>query len=874
MPTCLARQNRRAFVWSNSKSRISNAHTRKELREEFAEQSAVHLLPHHGAVRGGKMNNTLKQCAAERAARKGSSLPKPGISLSKRTRTDEDLSGGGGGAGKRVHREAASAVAGSCPPSFDETVWAALDSVSKQDILQQRQDEELALSLAQEADGLFDDGGAGGGGTKQHFLQQQQQHQDAELARSLAQEAGGFSGGGSSSGGGGASSSSAAADSVHGPIAEFMSFTGADRCTARDYLDGAASRGLSVEQAVAFYFDSHGRPPPHPRGGGRGGRVVVTGGGGGGIDAAALAGMIGGAGGGGAIAAAIARAKAGTGSHRIEPISSFTNPSKLYLNATNPERGDPCASPPTVAFADVTAGPVLEALTCGFEVDPCFLKAHLPPKCDLLIVGQQGTLDEPKNKGVPQGKCNMRSRRFGCIVEGQGMLGQPLDRVFFTDAPMAINCRGHAADPAFREKLKNGGQKHREADSWNAWGTMHAKLLLLRYPSLLRVLISTGNQIQAEWSEGQISNANWIMDFPLLHSGGGGGAAAAGAAGGGGGSGGATTHPFARSLAEFMRRLFEPVLVGQNERGPCPRSQEIAQRWLHCVEEGEHRGDWPTFDFNGVGDNVSLVASAPGVYWLQETASADIGEGQSMDYGFERVAQLLRRPSPDKPKFEASDAIEMTVGSVGTVNWDWWKYARGSLSAGARKSDEMRVVFCSERRSRGERFGARGIQGAMYNHFQMKTFKPGFPLYGCDAGCTKDHGPYGHSKSMVFDCMPPHDDDASRARAHMVVHAKIFTRSSSVTGRGWVMVGSANFSSPAFGTVSAPSYLKPVKMKRQKISSWELGVLLHNVNVRELAHNQTITWRHPLPESARYERGDVPMHSSSSSSSSSHSSSF
>ena len=180
--------------------------------------------------------------------------------------------------------------------------------------------------------------------------------------------------------------------------------------------------------------------------------------------------------------------------------------------------------------------------------------------------------------------------------------------------------------------------------------------------------------------------------------------------------------------------------------------------------------------------------------------------------------------------------------------------------AGGPKSD-MGVVFCSEERSKGCKFGAPRVPAAGYNHFATGSFKPGQPLYGCEAGCSKDHKRYGHTLPLLFDYLPPNERDLSRA--DMSIHAKIIVRANAKTGRGWVLAGSANLSTPAWGSLSTPKYLDSGgEVVRLSLSSWELGVVLHDVDVGALARKQVIPWRHPLPPQARYSREDFPCRES------------
>ena len=88
----------------------------------------------------------------------------------------------------------------------------------------------------------------------------------------------------------------------------------------------------------------------------------------------------------------------------------------------------------------------------------------------------------------------------------------------------------------------------------------------------------------------------------------------------------------------------------------------------------------------------------------------------------------------------------------------------------------------------------------------------------------------------------------------MTIHAKIYARARGATGRGWILITSANLSSPAWGSLTYPKYLQGAP--RLRVSAWELGVLVHDVDMR----SAPIPWRHPLPDDARYSRDDHPAH--------------
>jgi hypothetical protein len=256
----------------------------------------------------------------------------------------------------------------------------------------------------------------------------EQEKRDEAMARSLADGDVSDGGPGGSSGGGGAAASTADSEAL-----------------ARQLHKREEER----EQARVRHRQGQAeRHHPHERSGGGG-----SGGSGGNRD-----GGHGGGGGGGRY-------------HRTHSVCSFTDPSKLYFNSLRSDRGDASASPPTVSLADVTAGDLLEAMTCGFSVDPAFITAHLPPRCRLLLVKQQGKVDEA-------GSIDMESFTFGRIAASRGNDAANCN-VHVTDAPMRPSRRGRAAAAAADGPAVPGGgkaPKWKAADELNPRGTMHAKV--------------------------------------------------------------------------------------------------------------------------------------------------------------------------------------------------------------------------------------------------------------------------------------------------------------------------------------------------------------------------------------------------------------
>ena len=121
--------------------------------------------------------------------------------------------------------------------------------------------------------------------------------------------------------------------------------------------------------------------------------------------------------------------------------------------------------------------------------------------------------------------------------------------------------------------------------------------------------------------------------------------------------------------------------------------------------------------------------------------------------------------------------------------------------------------------------------------FNKKSFAKSFPFRGCDSPCNNS------KHKLSSDCRPCllHEFVPCRAqsgRSALPQHTKCFLRESTMPqhlGRGWVLVGSHNISASAWGSVNL---LKG--SRRNRVNSFELGVLLTDVSLRK--YDAVIPW--------------------------------
>lgn len=135
---------------------------------------------------------------------------------------------------------------------------------------------------------------------------------------------------------------------------------------------------------------------------------------------------------------------------------------------------------------------------------------------------------------------------------------------------------------------------------------MHAKLCLLRYEAFLRVMISSGNQIEHEWRDSV--EVSWICDFPKRF--------ASGSAGRVLGGGAAVAAPQKQSCGPFAADLSEFVALCLSH----PEYEHEKNEWCTAITS--------EFDVS-VAEGVSLVASVPGQYGPSGTGVVEMQCGGS-----------------------------------------------------------------------------------------------------------------------------------------------------------------------------------------------------------------------------------------------------
>ncbi|KAL1920607.1 uncharacterized protein VTP21DRAFT_984 [Calcarisporiella thermophila] len=196
------------------------------------------------------------------------------------------------------------------------------------------------------------------------------------------------------------------------------------------------------------------------------------------------------------------------------------------------------------------------ALFSAFQLDAVWLKAYLPPDIPVCLVVHP---EQKSDKGT---------------VKVQG-------RITLVEPPM---------------------QKY-------GYGTMHAKLIALQYPTFLRIAICSGNLVSYDWN--LLENVVYVQDFPSFPV-----------------PGGVDSSEFSRDLLDFVTAM-------------CVPSTFLAM--------------FSDYDFSKA--RVQLVCSKPGTH-----SGADLEK-----YGHTRLAHLVRKCGA-QCDLEDGLAVECQTSSLGSLN--------------------------------------------------------------------------------------------------------------------------------------------------------------------------------------------------------------
>ncbi|KAJ2731315.1 hypothetical protein IW152_004620 [Coemansia sp. BCRC 34962] len=323
---------------------------------------------------------------------------------------------------------------------------------------------------------------------------------------------------------------------------------------------------------------------------------------------------------------------------------------------------------------------------------------------------------------------------------------------------------------------------------------MHSKIMLLFYDDYMRFVVSSANLFDIDWTV--LQNIVFIQDMPYTSV--------------------AVSGGFTEELAGSLRDISVPEAVVEQ---------------LKFV------------DFSRV--KIHIVTSVP-------TA---VGRGQfHMDsYGLDRlskVAKMMRNP-----ELNESEAYDMTLfcygSSMGRLTSaylrNFYSHAMGSTPASIQNSSGLSPLDMERNVKVGFHTQAQGLSNVNGSTpRQCIKFKadfysdPSFPQYALH-----------RVESKV---------------ANTLIHAKVILARSNATEngqrkpgeRGWIYLGSHNFTPGAWGYVRTPD-------KRCHVNNYEYGVILLNVHFESMFGRDTVTWngtKLPLPFRLawpEYEKGEVPL---------------
>jgi hypothetical protein len=305
------------------------------------------------------------------------------------------------------------------------------------------------------------------------------------------------------------------------------------------------------------------------------------------------------------------------------------------------------------------------------------------------------------------------------------------------------------------------------------FGSLHAKLILLvfagprRYPRRLRVVITSAN---LGTYDSALSNVLWVQDFAERPP------------GGRGGAGGA-----ARPRTEFelyLRDLLAHLLAGQ------PAVAALAARWLALLDEFELV----------VADGVRLISSVPG----RHPPSA-----RGCVYGSPRLANCAAETA------RAADNVQVCVSSTGRLQNDDLEPLLAALAFGTtlgrerfRSLPAAPVV---------ERIRQLAVVGALLVHVRWLTTEQllamdealaarGLARPPATAPCLDPNNYYDATSGLrlLFSPFLPHVH-----RALAPSHSKTYEGRDADDEVAWVVLGSANASSAAWGRVCSCADARP-----------------------------------------------------------------
>ncbi|GAA5915482.1 hypothetical protein JCM6882_007906 [Rhodosporidiobolus microsporus] len=359
--------------------------------------------------------------------------------------------------------------------------------------------------------------------------------------------------------------------------------------------------------------------------------------------------------------------------------------------------------------------------------------------------------------------------------------------------------------------------------NWNATypyarGCSHTKLMALRYPGWLLVVITSANTMRIDT---ELSDNHWfLMSFPELPKRGRKG----------------TAGPFEQMLLQHLDQL------------------DISDEFLNSIKLH--------YDFSAADGKVHLVASEPGVRAGKFASS----------YGALRLAALAKKLIPRKARQKGRVELKICSGSVGEFKDEWIK--RMDWVVKGRNLEELRnmigdgedeelevpnwvVVFPTKENVKGcedeVREAASNI-GCSLDRAKWPAASPAVRAMFHDY-TSKDAGRLFHQKFILW-----HDTEKESASASTSA-ALASTPSGALKTPYMLYIGSHNFSQSAFGLVEVDRQNGGLKLT--KMANYELGVVVAGKDIEGMLEpgstwEDIVTYERPL---RRYAEGESPWNS-------------
>ncbi|GAA6030559.1 hypothetical protein JCM8097_006206 [Rhodosporidiobolus ruineniae] len=378
-----------------------------------------------------------------------------------------------------------------------------------------------------------------------------------------------------------------------------------------------------------------------------------------------------------------------------------------------------------------------------------------------------------------------------------------------------------------------------------ASGCVHSKVMVVRYPGFLLVVITSSNTMRIDMELGD--NHWFIMAFPKLRK---------------------------RDRGRMPTTEFERDLLRHMEQLGCP--DEYLDTLAGC------------YDFSAAKDKVELVSSVPGT---QKGDDAD-------EYGALRLASLVKRTMErsKKDKHRARDVnrefrqgrveLEICAGSVGTLDVEWVKRLDWALKGrdgrkkctGGEVEDLVKAIDEEEKKVRGKEVPSWTIVFPTKKNVKAcdESVRQAASNIGCSIHTAKFPETDPRIKAMFHDYL---SKDAG-----MLFHQKFYlwlsvpkdksqssapSSSSSPPPPPYLLyLGSHNLSRAAWGHIEPDNrksgVVAPHGAKLTGLNNYELGVVVRGEDVMGMLEEGSESWEEIVTyerPAKKYEEGDTPWNS-------------